>query len=70
MTEPSDKETCVICNIPCDGTGLCDAHKYDEMVSSGDCDQNGYCLDCGSATVHKTTCICLSVRAWPDGEQP
>lgn len=32
-------------------------HKYDEMVSSADCDENGYCLDCGSATVHKPACV-------------
>lgn len=30
-----------------------------KMVSPKDCDEHGYCLHCGSATVHKTDCACV-----------
>lgn len=32
-----------------------------QMVTAEDADENGYCLDCGTATVHKAECVCTWV---------
>lgn len=30
-TESTDSVRCVICHVPCDASGLCDDHKYDDQ---------------------------------------
>lgn len=29
-------------------------------LKPGDCDENGYCVHCGTATVHRAGCIVLA----------
>lgn len=40
----------------------CPGHDHDswddpKYLKPGDCDENGYCLDCGTATVHNQDCV-------------